>query len=89
MPFQLELWNASARLTRLLLWKRLGVCSQDTLLFDSLVRLFFNKFKKRRKEMAKKKPLLLPFFLTLADRNLEQKRQFDLLMWEITFPSEI
>ena len=53
--------------------------------FDTPILLFFNKYKKRE-EKRKKKNLDL---FTLADRNHEQKRQFDLLMWEIRFPSEI
>lgn len=62
--------------------ERLSVCSQDTLLLippssDSSIST-----KKRRRKRN------LDLF-TLADRNHEQKRQFDLLMWEIRFPSEI
>lgn len=45
--------------------------------------------KKKKKEKKRQKETSVPFFFTLADRNHEQKRQFDLLMWEIRFPSEI
>lgn len=50
--------------------------------FDSSSLLFFNI---KKKEM-KKTPQSL---IILADRNHEQKRQFDLLMWEIWILSEI
>lgn len=55
--------------------------------FDSPILLSFNKLKKRKGKRRKGKRNLDLF--TLADRNHEQKRQFDLLMWEIRFPSEI
>lgn len=42
---------------------------------------------KNRKRKGKKKETL--DLSSLEDRNHEQKRQFDLLMWEIRFSSEI
>lgn len=70
--------------------ERLGVCSQDTLLLipPSSYSSIGKESKKKKKKHEKRKKRNLDLF-TLADRNHEQKRQFDLLMWEIRFPSEI
>lgn len=45
--------------------------------------------KREREKRGGEKKRETSIFFTLADRSREQKRQFDLLMWEIRFPSEI
>lgn len=60
--------------------KRLGVCSQDTLLLmppSSYSSIRLKKKEKKKREEKKKRNLDLS---TLEDRNREQKSQFDLLM---------
>ena len=71
--------------------ERLGVCSQDTplLILPSSYSSISFSFLRKRKERRRGKKRKTSIFFTLADRHHEQKRQFDLLMWEIRFPSEI
>lgn len=68
--------------------ERLGVCSQDTLLLIPPSSYSSRRKKCEEKKRKEKEKRNLDLF-TLADRNHEQKRRFDLLMWEIRFPSEI
>lgn len=66
--------------------ERLGVYSQDTLLLIPP-----SSYSSRRKKSItfKEKEKSNLNLSTLADRNNEQKRRFDLLMWEIRFPYEV